>query len=91
MITIPEVDFIIILLIFLRIFSAFVSSPVYSHKAVPVLVKIFLSIIISYIVFLTIDKSKIIVETNLGWLFTNAITEIFTGLLIGFMLNFVFY
>ncbi len=91
MITIPEVDFIIILLIFLRIFSAFVSSPVYSHKAVPVLVKIFLSVIISYIVFLTLDKSKIIVETNLGWLFTNAMTEIFTGLLIGFMLNFVFY
>ncbi|MHB8578616.1 MAG: flagellar biosynthetic protein FliR [Ignavibacteriaceae bacterium] len=91
MINIPELDFIIVLLIFLRIFSAFVSSPVYSNKAVPVLMKVFLSLIISYIVFLTIDKSKIVVETNLGWLFTNAMTEIFTGLVIGFMLNFVFH
>ncbi|MHB1687329.1 MAG: flagellar biosynthetic protein FliR [Ignavibacteriaceae bacterium] len=91
MINIPITDFIIVLLIFLRIFSAFVSSPVYSNKAIPPLVKVFLSILISYIVFLTIDKSKIVVEPNLGWLFTNAVTEIVTGLIIGFMLNFVFH
>jgi flagellar biosynthetic protein FliR len=91
MMNIPVGDFIIVILIFLRIISAFTSAPVYGDRAVPVLVKVFLSMVIAYIVFLTIDKSGIVVETSLGWLVTNAIKEIITGLIIGFMLNFVFY
>ena len=90
MINIPVGDFIIGLLIFLRIISAFSAAPVYGDQATPVLARIFLSIVIAYIVLLTIDKSTIAVETNLGWLVTNAIKEIITGLIIGFMLNFVF-
>jgi flagellar biosynthetic protein FliR len=91
MINIPIADFIIVLLIFLRILAAFVASPIYGHEGIPTLVKIFLSLIISYIVFLTIDKSKIIVEYNMAWIFTNAVKEIINGLVIGFMLNFVFH
>lgn len=91
MINIPITDFIIVLLIFMRIFAAFMSSPIYSHESIPVLARIFLSLVISYIVFLTIDKSNIVVEYNLAWLFTNAVKEIITGLIIGFMLNFVFH
>ncbi len=91
MINIPVIDFIIVLLIFLRISAAFFSAPVFSHTAIPVLVRVFLSLIISYIVFLTTDKSKIIVETSLGWLFVNGMMEIVSGLIIGFALNFVFH
>ncbi len=91
MINIPVGDFVIVLLIFLRIIAAFLSSPVYSHQSIPVLAKTFLSLVIAYIVFLTIDKSQIHVEFTLGWLFANAVKEIITGLIIGFMLNFVFY
>jgi flagellar biosynthetic protein FliR len=91
MINIPIAEFIIVLLIFLRILAAFVSSPIYGNQAVPALVKVFLSLVISYIVFLTIDKSKIIVEYNMAWIFTNAVKEIISGLILGFMLNFVFH
>jgi len=91
MINIPIADFIIVLLIFLRISSAFFSAPVFSHSSIPVLVKVFLSLLISYIVFLTIDKSNIVVEASLGWLFINGLMEIVTGLIIGFTLNFVFH
>ena len=91
MMNIPIADFIIVLLIFLRILSAFVASPIYGHQAIPPLVKVFLSLVISYIVFLTIDKSQIVVEYNMGWIFTNAVKEIINGVIIGFMLNFVFH
>ncbi len=91
MINIPIADFIIVLLIFMRIFAAFISSPIYGHESIPMLVRVFLSLVLSYIVFLTIDKSKIVVEFNLAWLFTNAVKEIITGLIMGFMLNFVFH
>ncbi|MGA7723529.1 MAG: flagellar biosynthetic protein FliR [Ignavibacteriaceae bacterium] len=91
MINIPIADFIIVLLIFLRILAAFVAAPIFGHQAIPPLVKVFLSLIISYIVFLTIDKSRIIVEYNMAWIFTNAVKEIISGLLMGFMLNFVFH
>jgi len=91
MINIPVGDFVIVLLIFLRITAAFFASPIYNHKSIPILVKVFLSLVIAYIVFLTLDKSKITVEFTLGWIFANAIKEIITGLILGFMLNFVFY
>ena len=91
MINIPVADFVIVLLIFMRIIAAFVSSPIYGHKAIPALVKVFLALIISYIVFLTIDKTKIQIEFNLAWLFVNAIKEFLTGLVIGFSLNFIFW
>ncbi len=91
MINIPVEDFIIVLLIFMRIFAAFTSSPIYGHRSIPILVKVFLSLIISYIVFLTIDKSHLVVEYNLGWLTINALKEILTGVIIGFALNFIFH
>ena len=91
MINIPVADFVIVLLIFMRITAAFTSSPIYGHPAIPALVKVFLSLIISYIVFLTIDKSQIQVELSIAWLFVNAVKEILTGLIIGFTLNFIFH
>ncbi len=91
MINISTADFIIVLLIFLRITAAFFSAPIYSHSSFPIMGKIFLALIISYIIFLTIDKSKIVIETNLGWLFTTSVIEIVTGLIIGFSINFIFH
>lgn len=84
-------DFVIVLLIFLRILSAFVSSPIFSNKALPVLPKIFISFLIAYIVFLSIDTSAISFEITIWSLFYYAFKEIITGLIIGFMMNFVFY
>ncbi len=84
-------DFIIVILIFLRIISAFMAAPVFNSAAFPVLPKLFLAFVISYIIFLTIDSSSIHVDISLWWLFINAVKEIFTGLVIGFMLQFVFW
>ncbi len=84
-------DFIIVILIFLRITAAFMAAPIFNSKAFPILPKLFLSFVISYIIFLSIDASIINVQLSLWWLFINAVKEIFTGLVIGFMLQIVFW
>ncbi|MEJ2615757.1 MAG: flagellar biosynthetic protein FliR [Ignavibacteriaceae bacterium] len=84
-------DFIIVLLIFLRILAAFLAAPIFNNAAIPVLAKIFLAFVIAYIIFLVRDNSAVKVETGLFWLFINACKEIITGLLIGYSLNLAFY
>lgn len=84
-------DFVIVLFIFLRIISMIIAAPVLGHKAFPVLAKIFLAFVLAYITFLTIDKSKIVLEINLISIIVNAAREVITGLIMGFMLNFIFY
>lgn len=88
---IPITDFLIVLMIFMRISAALIASPIYGNQAVPVMAKLFLSLVIAYIVFLTIDKDSITISIS-GWsLFVNSIKEIITGLIIGYMMNMVFY
>lgn len=84
-------DFIVLLLVFLRISSAIIVAPFLGSRGIPVTIKLFLSIVISYIIFLTLDKNLITpIEAN--WtLFVFAIKEIIAGLIIGFMLQFVFF
>ena len=88
---IPITEFVLVLMIFMRIFAAFMASPVIGHRAVPFLTKVFISLVLAYICFLTIDKTHIAVQLSLAWLFANAIKEIITGVILGFMLNFVFF
>ncbi|QQS35491.1 MAG: flagellar biosynthetic protein FliR [Ignavibacteriales bacterium] len=84
-------DFVLVLLIFLRIISAMVASPVFSNKALPVIPKIFISFVIAYIVFLSVDTAQVKFDITVWSLFFFAVKEIITGLIIGFMMNFVFY
>jgi len=84
-------EFIILFLIFLRISSAFVSAPFFGNKIIPVVAKLFISLIVSYIIFLSIDHSSV-KETPTGWLlFIYSFKEVVTGLIIGFTLQFVFF
>ena len=84
-------EFIILFLIFVRISAAFTVAPIFGGKMVPVLAKLFLALVISYVVFLTIDKSSLY-DLPTGWmLIVFAFKEILTGLTIGFMMQFVFY
>lgn len=84
-------EFIILFLIFVRISSAFVISPIFGGKVIPVVIKLFLALVISYIVFLTIDKSSLF-NLPTGWmLIVLAFKEALTGLIIGFMMQFIFY
>lgn len=84
-------EFIILFLIFLRITSAFVSAPFFGNKVIPVVAKLFISLIISYIIFLSTDHSAVN-EVPTGWLlFIYSFKEVITGLIIGFALQFVFF
>ncbi len=84
-------DFVLALLIFLRIFSMMVAAPVLGHGAFPPIAKIFLCFVIAYMTFLTIDKANVLINLNLISIFVNAAKEIVTGLVMGYTLNFVFY
>jgi flagellar biosynthetic protein FliR len=84
-------DFLIVLLMFLRILSMMIAAPVLGHNSIPVITRIFIAFVIAYITFLTIDISKIAIDVNLVSLFLNAIKEIITGTIIGMVLNFIFY
>ncbi|MDP4116605.1 MAG: flagellar biosynthetic protein FliR, partial [Bacteroidota bacterium] len=85
------VDFILVLMIFLRISAAFVVAPIFSNQALPTTLKMVLALTISYIIFLTINREPNTIQINLFSLFFNGLKEVMTGLLLGFMLNFVFY
>jgi len=84
-------DFILLFLIFLRISSALVVAPFFGSRGIPVTVKLFLSLLVSYIIYLTVDKSLVPpIEAN--WiLFVFAVKEVLAGLIMGFMLQFVFF
>ncbi len=84
-------DFIILLFVFMRIVGLIFSAPIFAHNSVPVLAKIFLALIIAYITFLTIDKSKINADINLITLIIYSIRELITGLIMGYVVNFVFW
>lgn len=84
-------DFVIVLFIFLRVAAMFFAAPIFGHNAIPPPVKMALSILLAYIIFLTIDKSKISININLATLVVYSFREIITGLIMGFVLNFVFW
>lgn len=84
-------DFILLLLIFIRISSALVSAPVFSSKMIPVVAKLFLSLVVAYIIYLTIDHNTIS-SVPTGWaLIVLSAKEAITGLIMGFTLQFIFY
>ena len=84
-------DFTLILLIFIRIMSAFAATPIYSHTSIPGQVKVFISFIIAFIIFSITSPANVAVEFNAWWLFAMAIKEIVVGLIIGFSINLIFY
>jgi flagellar biosynthesis protein FliR len=84
-------DFIIGLFIFLRIIAMIVALPILGHQAIPAVAKVFLAIILSYISFLTIDKSQIYVNPDFIFIVVNGVKEIITGLIMGYTLNLIFY
>ena len=84
-------DFTLILLIFVRITSAFAVTPIFSHEGIPGQVKVFIAFIISFIIFSITSPANTPIEFNAWWLFGTAIKEILAGLIIGFSLNLIFY
>lgn len=84
-------DFVITLLIFMRIIAVFISAPIFGNEAIPVIAKAFLAAVISYIVFLTLNTQSIKPEIDFFSIMFWGTKEFITGLIIGFALNLVFY
>lgn len=84
-------DFVTILLVFMRIFAAFMSSPLFGHKSIPVISQVALSFIIAYMVFLSTNMTPVSEGISLWFLFINSIKEIITGLIMGYSLHIVFW
>ncbi|MFO7445028.1 MAG: flagellar biosynthetic protein FliR [Ignavibacteriaceae bacterium] len=84
-------DFVTILLIFMRVFAALYTSPVFGHKSIPVISLVGLVFIISYIVFLSSNMPEITGNISLWFLFINSIKEIITGIIIGFSIHIIFW
>lgn len=84
-------DFIKGILIFLRILAAIYTAPVFRNKSVPKLAITFLALLITYIAFFFVDDVDYNVDQGLIYLGLIGIKEVITGIIIGFMLNFVFY
>ncbi|NLT50064.1 MAG: flagellar biosynthetic protein FliR [Ignavibacteria bacterium] len=84
-------DFIRGFLVFLRIAAILFTVPVFSQTVVPVISRLFLSIIITYMIMFSIHDFNYDVEMGLIPLAIIGIKEMLTGIIIGFSLNFVFY
>ncbi len=84
-------DFVIVLFIFLRIIAMLATAPIFSSAAFPVPARIFLSLITSYMVFLTIDKNAIAIDVNLISIALNGAREVLVGMLLGYMITFIFH
>ncbi len=84
-------DFIIVLMVFIRIYSAFLAAPIFGHQSIPALAKLFLSIFIAYVIALTLNDVNVPTGFELWPLVLIAIREAITGLIIGFTLHFVFF
>lgn len=85
------IDFIMVILIFIRVSTALVTAPIFGNKIVPLIPKLFFSLVIAYVVYLTIDRNSIS-SVPTGWmLIILSIKEAITGLIMGFMLQFVFW
>lgn len=90
----PEIyvnEFIKGLLIFLRINGVLFSAPIYSNKSMPNSLKLFFALMITYLVFFTVDDMNYNPDTGLIPLAIFGVKEVITGFLIGFTINFVFY
>jgi flagellar biosynthesis protein FliR len=84
-------DFVIVLFVFLRIVPIFFVAPFFNSTTIPGTVKVFLSLIIAYIIFFSIKNYTFDINQGLLALALIGLKEVVTGLIIGFSINLVFY
>jgi len=84
------IDFLTGLMIFIRVSAMFVVAPVYNSNNIPVLVRLALALIVSYIIFFNVGKYPLTENDVLLKLFLFGAKEVFTGVIMGITLNLVF-
>ncbi len=84
-------EFITFFFIVVRVSAAIFTAPVFSNSSVPVTARLFLSLVISYVLLFTVKPVALTYESGLGIMALYAVKEALTGMIMGFSLNFVFY
>ena len=85
-------DFVNGLLIFLRIGALIFIAPVFNHNAIPNFAKLLLTFAIAYIVYFTVpDTVEYTADSGIVLLAFLGFKEVLTGLIIGFVLTFIFH
>ncbi|MFD3157469.1 fused FliR family export protein/FlhB family type III secretion system protein [Haloimpatiens sp. FM7330] len=85
------VYFTAIIFVFLRIMSMFIAAPVFFPKGTPKMVVIAFCLILSFILMPGIKYSNISNINNGAYFFMCCINEIFTGLILGYIIKFCFF
>ena len=83
-------DFITGLLIFIRIGAMLSFVPFYNSNTIPVLVRLALSLLLTYIIFFNVESYPFKADDSLMLLFLFGFKEVFVGIIMGFTLNIVF-
>lgn len=85
-----EAGIIAFVLITIRIMAMLISSPVFSMKTVPALVRVGIAIVIGYIIFNITDISQLVIPKTTLELVLTCIKEVLVGLSIGMVANIIF-
>ncbi len=83
-------NFITGVMIFIRIGAMLVFSPIYGNTAIPMMARLALALILSYLVFFNVPVYPFSADDNLLLLVLFGIKEALVGVTMGFVLGFVF-
>lgn len=83
-------DFLTGLMIYIRIGAMLSIVPFYNSKAIPTLVRLALSLVLTYIIFFNVEPYPFNADASLALLFILGFKEVFVGVIMGFTLNIVF-
>ncbi|MCE1190491.1 MAG: flagellar biosynthetic protein FliR [Ignavibacteria bacterium] len=84
-------DFLTIFFIFVRITAMVFTAPTLNTNSIPTTAKLFFSLTFAYVMFFTIKPQHLTYDIGFVLLATYAFKEAITGIIMGFMLNFVFF
>lgn len=83
-------DFITGLLVFIRIGAMLSFVPFYNSNTIPTLVRLALSLVLTYIIFFNVESYPYAADDSIVLLIVFAFKEVFIGIIMGFTLNIVF-
>lgn len=84
-------EFITGVLIFMRIAAMIFTAPVFSNSSIPAIPKLIITLFFTYVVMHMVDDFSYNYDDGLLPLAIIGFKEMITGIIMGFMLNFVFY
>lgn len=90
MLEISVLQFVLFVMIFLRISAMLVVAPLFGHQAVPLQVKVGISLFLAYVLFPLLSSYHQHIDVHYVALFLMALKEIILGVLVGFLLHLLF-